>query len=290
MENKKTNKINVVIAVLLTITYFAFAIGFVYMYSISSFGGYNNYPTNSQVFARILLAIGIYAVLFVFYKLVSKLLSKFYAKQAEKAQNIANSINEFVTTNSLSINREIKTNLFSLLVADEQKRFILTNNVNGNCFMYNYSDLLDFEMKEDGDTVVKGRGLQTAVGGLAFGALGALVGASGQRAMTSMCSDLSVTLYLNNLDKPQITFQFINGSVAKTSLLYTMAQSQAKEMIGVLTAITAKSDKAQIQTQTEPTPALPSVADEISKYKHLLDDGAITQDEYDAKKKELLKL
>ena len=33
-----------------------------------------------------------------------------------------------------------------------------------------------------------------------------------------------------------------------------------------------------------------SPADEIKKYKELLDSGAITQDEYDAKKKELLDL
>ena len=33
-----------------------------------------------------------------------------------------------------------------------------------------------------------------------------------------------------------------------------------------------------------------SVADEILKFKNLLDMGAITQDEFDAKKKELLSL
>ncbi|MBR1974547.1 MAG: SHOCT domain-containing protein [Clostridia bacterium] len=33
-----------------------------------------------------------------------------------------------------------------------------------------------------------------------------------------------------------------------------------------------------------------TTADELAKYKNLLDEGAITQDEYDAKKKELLGL
>lgn len=36
--------------------------------------------------------------------------------------------------------------------------------------------------------------------------------------------------------------------------------------------------------------AYTSSADELIKYKKLLDDGAITQDEYDVKKKELLNL
>ena len=33
-----------------------------------------------------------------------------------------------------------------------------------------------------------------------------------------------------------------------------------------------------------------SVADEIAKYKKLLDDGAITEEEYNAKKKQLMEI
>ena len=39
-----------------------------------------------------------------------------------------------------------------------------------------------------------------------------------------------------------------------------------------------------------PSSSNSSVADEIMKYKQLLDAGAITQEEYDAKKKQLLNL
>lgn len=46
--------------------------------------------------------------------------------------------------------------------------------------------------------------------------------------------------------------------------------------------------------QPVPTPAAPtpstSAADELKKYKELLDMDAITQEEYDAKKKQLLNL
>jgi hypothetical protein len=39
-----------------------------------------------------------------------------------------------------------------------------------------------------------------------------------------------------------------------------------------------------------PVKPTPSSADEIKKFKELLDGGAITQEEYDAKKKQLLGL
>ncbi|MBE6660954.1 MAG: SHOCT domain-containing protein [Ruminococcaceae bacterium] len=47
----------------------------------------------------------------------------------------------------------------------------------------------------------------------------------------------------------------------------------------------AESAPAQQTTAQQSSPA-----DELKKYKDLLDSGAITQEEYDAKKKELLGL
>ena len=57
--------------------------------------------------------------------------------------------------------------------------------------------------------------------------------------------------------------------------------------------------KLLIERQTKETPAAPTTikqevpasnADELKKYKELLDMGAITQEEFDAKKKQLLGL
>ena len=45
-----------------------------------------------------------------------------------------------------------------------------------------------------------------------------------------------------------------------------------------------------IQGQNTPQIAAPSSADELKKYKELLDNGVLTQEEFDAKKKQLLGL
>ena len=52
----------------------------------------------------------------------------------------------------------------------------------------------------------------------------------------------------------------------------------------------AKKDGFVTDTATKKNAPVISNADELKKYKDLLDSGAITQDEYDAKKKQLLNL
>ena len=61
-----------------------------------------------------------------------------------------------------------------------------------------------------------------------------------------------------------------------------------EEVRSALTDIIGKAQVADINQHTPPV--APSAADEIKKYKELLDEGIITQEEFDAKKKQLLGL
>ena len=53
---------------------------------------------------------------------------------------------------------------------------------------------------------------------------------------------------------------------------------------------TTESNAAESTEASKETKNNPATADELLKYKELLDAGVITQEEFDAKKKELLKL
>lgn len=59
-----------------------------------------------------------------------------------------------------------------------------------------------------------------------------------------------------------------------------------------LIRLTEEEAKAEIEKQNAPTPVVAeaSAADELKKFKELLDMGVITQEEFDAKKKQLLGL
>lgn len=58
----------------------------------------------------------------------------------------------------------------------------------------------------------------------------------------------------------------------------------------VFSAFSAEVEKYIVPFAIPSQPVMPSTADEIKKYKELLDMGAITAEEYEAKKKQLLRL
>lgn len=68
--------------------------------------------------------------------------------------------------------------------------------------------------------------------------------------------------------------------------------TQAKKCQELLDILRQNKILNRINKQTEQTPAAPaiSVADELKKFKDLLDAGILTQEEFDAKKKQLLGL
>lgn len=66
-----------------------------------------------------------------------------------------------------------------------------------------------------------------------------------------------------------------------------------KEMLGNLSGKIFNSQESQPQSQPQPQPIIPSIqtvdaVSEIKKYKELLDMGAITEEEFEIKKKQLL--
>ena len=70
--------------------------------------------------------------------------------------------------------------------------------------------------------------------------------------------------------------------------MYRSAKQEAEDIIAILTSISAENEKNQtnnsnIQNTNDPIT-------EVKRYKELLDNGIITQEEFDKKKKELLNL
>ena len=161
--------------------------------------------------------------------------------------------------------------------------------------------IFGFDMVEDGEEITKG-GLGAAVAGGLVGSLapkligkstGAIVGASiGKRKTTSICTSLDVLITLNDPITHELTenivFQLISSPVSKQSIDYMQAKLSGQKIIEFLTKILQeKSAEAPVQPASQ-KPI--SSAAEIMEYKNLLDAGIITQEEFDAKKKQLLGL
>jgi hypothetical protein len=80
-----------------------------------------------------------------------------------------------------------------------------------------------------------------------------------------------------------------NGALAATLELVNIGGSDNITLTGVNKKEAAKA-KTLIESKINPIPGRTPInaADEIKKFKELLDSGAITQEEFDAKKKQLL--
>ena len=175
-----------------------------------------------------------------------------------------------------------------------------TINLNKNVDLYNYNQILNFELLEDGVSVTKG-GLGRAVaGGVLFGGVGAVVGSvtGGKKTSKAVCNSLQIKITLRNSAKQVIYIPFITISTKTNGILYKDAYKNAQETLSALQIATdLASSQTSPVTRAQPTetakveeaPAL-SVTEKLIKLKELCDAGIITTDEFQAKKAELLDL
>lgn len=155
--------------------------------------------------------------------------------------------------------------------------------------VFEYSDLIDFELLEDGTSVTKG-GLGRAVaGGLIFGGVGAIVGGvTGGKKAKQICNKLQIKITLNNMSNPVVYINLINGEIKTNGIVYKTTYNSAQEILSVLQLICNENNLSNNIDRNINTSE--SVADEIKKYKELLDMGAISEEEFAEKKKQLLNL
>ncbi|WNY26149.1 SHOCT domain-containing protein [Methanolapillus millepedarum] len=180
------------------------------------------------------------------------------------------------------ISRFKKTNqLISLIgdsvTIDDTNRFFYfdpSKVPSKNTFIYSFDEVYSYEIKEtDGTTVTKTKGgiTRAAVGGLVFGGAGAVVGAATAKTETTK---KNVETYMI------ISFNTYSGKKQK------MFKNQA-----ILVHVRSFLDKCIDESTPKVIPSAgTSTADEILKFKNLMDAGVITPEEFEAKKKQLLNL
>ena len=156
----------------------------------------------------------------------------------------------------------------------------------------NFDDLIDFDLQVDGNTITDGSSLLgAAVGALTFGGAGAIVG-SGMRAKETkqIITKININVRFNDMANPQEVISILDGfDCKKGSQSYETAYGKAQNIISLLTVILQRNKTEQQNVaNAQPQAPITGTADEILKFKKLLDAGAITQEEFNAKKKQLL--
>lgn len=152
-----------------------------------------------------------------------------------------------------------------------------------------FQDLIDFELLSNGVKLADGNSLLgAAVGGMAFGGFGAVVGSGfGSKTVKDVCKSLSIKVVFNDLNNPNEYINIITSDTKTDSNEYKAMFNIAQECLSLLVVI-LKNNQEKNNTNSSSANQVSSVADEIKKYKELLDIGAITEEEFNSKKKQLL--
>lgn len=197
-------------------------------------------------------------------------------------------ISEKLSAKGFKITKELYDGDFlsgtpALYMDDENNKLAVVQSKKSEPLIYDYRDILDFEVMENGSSKQKGHAGSAIVGGLMFGTVGAIAGASRKKKEIPMCKSLSLSITVNSPDCPRIDIPFITSQVKEDSLSYKFSIETVNE---IASALEYMKNKCKSENSAEPL----SAADEIKKFKSLLDDGTITQDEFNMKKKQLLGL
>lgn len=157
------------------------------------------------------------------------------------------------------------------------------------CKIYKFEDIFDYEVIEDEETETKqkggalsgvGKGL---LGGMFFGGIGALAGAaSGNKKSKSktIITSLKIVISLKSSFN-QVTIPIIETPTKN----YQPFKDRCQEITVILDKI--KQMNENISNKNNNDSSVDSV-EEIRKYKKLLDEGIITEEEFNQKKKQLL--
>lgn len=150
---------------------------------------------------------------------------------------------------------------------------------------YDFADMISYEIYENGESQVQGRAGAALIGGAFFGLSGAIAGSSMSRNISKKCTQLKLLVRLNDFDRPQITITYVdNESLNKSEMTYKKMLENLQSACSMLEYIINSKTYAQDTNDT------PSQKKQLQELKEMLEIGLITQEDFDAKKKQILGL
>lgn len=179
-----------------------------------------------------------------------------------------------------------------LLIDNKNKKFIYQN---GKTYSktYKFSDIINYEVYENGKTQVQGRAGSALIGGAFFGLGGLIVGSSMSRNINEKCSQLKLIIRLNDFDCPQIVINYVNNAILdKSDSLYINIKENLQSVCSMLEYMLNEKtlEQSSVVKQEEKTVSTKTNKEQLQELKEMLDDGLITQEDFEKKKKQILGL
>lgn len=163
--------------------------------------------------------------------------------------------------------------------------------------MFNFEDLIDFEIVENGSSVIQSKIASTLAGGILLGGVGALAGANGRKQINDICNSLILKMYFSNNGAVCITEKINDRPLYKNSAEYKSLSSTVDNIVSVLKYVKQQADysvysnqkitSAKENNKTENMKETFSI-NQLEKLAELKEKGIITEQEFEESKKKIL--
>lgn len=176
-----------------------------------------------------------------------------------------------------------------LFIDEEKKQWLVPTGILGvktnKSWVYSFSDIREFELLENGNSISSGGLGRALAGGILFGGVGAVVGGvTGKKKSTSTVTSMQIKITTADMDAPSVYINFITGgtSYKTNSFVYRDFAKSAQEVLSTLSVIVNGEDGSKHVVSGNDD------ISELREYKKLLDEGIITKSEFDKKKQTIL--
>jgi Short C-terminal domain len=252
----------------------------------------------------ILLAAGVFGGMIYLANLDNKKQSRETNEKVNKLHDMQMAIKDFTVSQKFT-SPDIKS---ALLLDEENKKVAFIYVDSNDTQIYNYEDILEAEILEDGKTITStSRSSQIGgalIGGALAGGVGAIVGGlSGKQSSEQEINRIDLKVIVNNTKQPVKIINFLNAylsmdingkpfPIKKEDASYKSAHRTVNHWHSLLSLLIKQTDNTH-NLIPEEKPVVTnnlnvSVADEIKKLSELLAQGLLTQEEYNQQKTKLL--
>lgn len=154
------------------------------------------------------------------------------------------------------------------------------------CLVLDYKQIIGAEVIENDTTITAGKGAiaNAVIGAAIAGKKGAAAGVA-TKVRVPGCHNLAIKLTVKGFSEPAIFINFINSAVEKNTQEFKAIFANMQTILSQFQKIINYNQSAKPVRKDS---SVKDPTDEIRKYKALLDDGIITNEEFELKKNELL--
>lgn len=206
-------------------------------------------------------------------------------------QNYINFINKNGISNSQSISLK---NIARIDIETQKKLLGAYSYYESESVVLKFEQILDFEIFENGNSVVSSKTGSAIVGGLLFGGLGAIAGASGSRIISDNCKTLKLNIYTTDVTNSVVTLDLLDKGIEKNSTEYENLKDTINKMIGFLKI--ARESNRQAERKEDKKVIVENIEDinqnnnlrKLKELAQLKEQGIINDKEFEESKKKIL--